>query len=512
MYFCPECNKKFEYDGKPKRDDILFCPHCNASIVLYETLRPGPGNTVGDFRIIEKIGQGGMGAVFLAEQVSIGRKVALKILSDELVEEKKSIDQFMKEVKTTARLEHPAIVAAIDAGTYQDIYYFAMTYVDGYDLESWLQTRGRLQEDKAVKYAVRIAEALEYAWEKHRLLHRDIKPGNIIISRDDEAFLLDMGIAQHFSETFEKRELIDGSPYYMSPEQTFAEPLSWASDLYSLGASLYHLLTGVAPYDSEDINAIMKMHSAEPFPEPKKRNPHVDLCPATVEMLRRMMGKTPADRFRSWHEFILTARELHYELASGHCPKKLPLVPVEHDPGHDAVGGHPAPRSGRLWVAIAGLAAVAAAVLCSMALIFKIMAERNADRDLYAAENYAEQDEYDYERGVELFGRAQASCSNLLVNGDKLSRAQQGYHKAESLLSRELARRGAFRKGMEEAGKMINELYRMPDFQREEKCLAAEKILAANKPVLESELRKHEVFRKKIAAFRQVADGQKTRD
>ena len=492
MYYCPECKKQFEYDERPKEDDILFCPHCNAAIMLYEAFRPGKGSIIGNFRLIEKIGQGGMGEVYLAEQVSVGRKVALKILADELLEDHKSVNQFMKEIKTTAKLEHPAIVAAIDAGIDRNVCYLAMTYVDGNDLETWLQTRGRLPEDKALKYAIRVAEALEYAWEQHQLLHRDIKPGNIIISREDEAFLLDMGIAQHFSETFEKRELIDGSPYYMSPEQTFAQPLSWASDLYSLGASLYHVLVGVPPYDSDDLDAIMKMHSGEPFPIPHTRNPHAKLSPATVELLQRMMAKNPADRFQSWHEFILIARGLYIELASGGHPEGLPGNRPDTD------GNLPSRR----WLTIVGLAAVAVAIFFSMLLIFKFTAERRADRDLSAAESYAEQEVYDYEHGVVLFGRAQASCSSLLVTGDKLERAQRGYNKAAALLSRELSRRSAFRKGMEIAGELVTRMYGLSGEPLAETCREAEKILADHPPILESELRKYETIRNKVAAFR----------
>ena len=147
-----------------------------------------------------------------------------------MIQDKEAVNQFMKEVKTTALLEHPAIVKAIDAGVDHETYYFAMSYVEGTDLETYLDTKGRLTEIRALKYVIRIAEALKYAWDSHRLLHRDIKPGNIMIDSDDEPFLLDMGIAQHFSESFEKQELVDGSPYYMSPEQTFAEPLSWRNN------------------------------------------------------------------------------------------------------------------------------------------------------------------------------------------------------------------------------------------------------------------------------------------
>ena len=174
MYCCPECNRFFETDQDPNdKDQVFFCPHCNAAIMFFDAVELKKGSMVAGFKLIERLGEGGMGTVYLAEQVSIKRKVALKILAEELVQKRDSIERFMKEVKTTARLEHPAIVTAIDAGDYRGIYFFAMSYVDGIDLETWIETRGRLPETRALKFIIRIAEALQYAWDKHRLLHRD---------------------------------------------------------------------------------------------------------------------------------------------------------------------------------------------------------------------------------------------------------------------------------------------------------------------------------------------------
>ncbi|MDD3118530.1 MAG: serine/threonine-protein kinase [Victivallales bacterium] len=473
MYWCPECKKQFEYDAPPRDDDVLICPYCHTAIMLYETFRPGPGRIIGDFRLLERIGQGGMGEVYLAEQISVGRRVALKILPNELPGNRRTRDRFMKEIKTTAQLEHPAIVTALDAGIDRDICYFAMTYVDGCDLETWLHTRGRLPEDRALKYAIRIAGALEYAWEQHRLLHRDIKPGNIIVSRDDEAFLLDMGIAQHFSETFARQDRIDGSPYYMSPEQTQGRPLNWTSDLYSLGASLYHLLVGVPPYDAEDIDAIMSMHSHDAFPEPHSRNPRAELAPATVALLRRMMAKDPEQRFRSWHEFMVTAGELYSALASGARPEHLAAVTAERGKRHY--------RRGTLGLVIA----VAAVIFCAVS--FKLAADRGAERKLRIAEAYALRDDYEFEPGLRLFRSALDSSSRWLVSGAKRRRARQGYVRARMLWEREQIRQRDFARGMTAVEKLVQRMPGLSGSPLAQSCRMAEELLAEHQPVLVTE-------------------------
>lgn len=461
--------------------------------MFYDAVDMKPGSMIAGFRLIELLGEGGMGKVYLAEQVSIKRKVALKILSDELVQKKESIRQFMKEVKTTASMEHPAIVTAIDAGDYRGVYYFAMSYVDGVDLETWLETKGRLPETQALKYVIRIAEALKYAWDKHQLLHRDIKPGNIMVDNHDDAFLLDMGIAQHLSETFKKREETEGSPYYMSPEQSYALPLNWSSDLYSLGATLYHMVVGVPPYDAEEVMDIVKMHSMEPFPEPSKRNPKAKIAPGTLKLIKKMMGKTLAERFDSWEEFIAAAKDLLKRFSDGKPPK--------------GINSPEAVRKMKKRLLIAAIvAAVAVALSLTVFLMIKAGAERKAGTALKIAEDYQNQPDHNPEYALGLFKRALQASSSSLVNYEKLNRANAGIVKAEKDMVVEMKRRAEFKISLQKASALYNEAnqsYNNPEAAIR-KCRMAKEFTAGLKPGIEEEYRRLEQLNKKIDLLEKI--------
>ncbi len=502
MYPCPECKKSFELDNVPEKDQVVFCPYCNNAIIFVDTLNISKDSIVGGFRIIEKIGQGGMGSVYLAEQVSMKRKVALKILDENMIQDKEAIDQFMKEVKTTALLEHPAIVKAIDAGVDHDTYYFAMSYVEGTDLETFLDTKGRLTEIRALKYAIRIAEALKYAWDNHRLLHRDIKPGNIMVDSDDEPFLLDMGIAQHFSESFEKQDLVDGSPYYMSPEQTFAEPLSWSSDLYSLGATLYHLVVGVPPYDDEVIEKIVEMHSACPFPEPKDRNPRVELSLATIELMRNMMAKEPENRFDSWNEFISVAKSMLKELSCGREPEPIKDKTEENERNNKKL------TPSNPWITAATFISVFIALVLSIIFVLKGVAERRASKDLFKAERYILSDNYSHEKAVEVYGNAVGSCSSLFVSHIKFERAQKGYQQAKQNLKQELSRRSSFKKAIEEINHIIQNIDQNSPVNAIKQCEKAGKKLIKLSPQRETEYVKYQKIGKKIHILKLINENK----
>jgi len=494
MYCCPECNRFFETDQEPTdKDQVFFCPHCNAAIMFYDAVELKKGSMIAGFRLIERLGEGGMGTVYLAEQVSIKRKVALKVLSEELVQKKESVDRFMKEVKTTARLEHPAIVAAIDAGDYRGIYFFAMSYVDGIDLETWLETRGRLTETRALKFVIRIAEALQYAWDKHRLLHRDIKPGNIMVDQHDEAFLLDMGIAQHFSETFERREETEGSPYYISPEQSYSAPMDWSSDLYSLGASLYHMVVGVPPYDAPDIMEIVKMHSSQPFPDPAKRNPQAPVSAGIVKLLRRMMGKSPQDRFASWEEFINAARDLLRQLSEGKTPHHFKTKRRHY-------------YTKRLLLIGGTAAAVLAVIAMTVFLFVKARVEFEADAALKLAEDYLQRPDSNPNYAVSLFHHAIQDASAKLVSQEKLYRARAGLLLAEKAQKDELLRRDQFLLKYRKAAAVHSAASQAGDPREAvKKCREARQLTALLKPGTEEEFRRVEQLNKKIDILEKVS-------
>ncbi len=317
---CPHCHKVF--DAGPDADEMILCPHCNGAVSLPEKDLP-PGTMVAGYEVVSLIGHGGMGNVYLANQISMRRLVALKILLKSLTEDKTAVEQFLNEARISGQLSHRNIITALDAGESDGIYYLVTAYVDGDDLEKRLAREGTMAEPEALAIILKIGDALRYAWENHGMLHKDIKPGNIIVDSKNEPFLMDMGIAQFIGDHQKKETHIFGSPFYMSPEQTTGHPLYWTSDLYSLGATLYHMIVGVPPYDAPEVMDIIEMHSSAPFPEPAERNPDARVSQATTNLLRRMLAKKPPQRHCSWHEFLEEAKmALHGDSPGRSATKK----------------------------------------------------------------------------------------------------------------------------------------------------------------------------------------------
>ena len=270
------------------------------------------GTELQGYRIIQKLGSGGMGTVYLADQKSMQRKVALKILNPSVTKDAASVEQFLNETRNTGQIHHPNIVNAFDAGCENGVYFLAMQYIKGDTLDHILQVSGAMDEINALEIMVQIAGALSHVWSKYKMFHRDIKPGNIMLDRDEnKAMLMDLGIAQIQGEgNCGNDDCVEGSPFYMSPEQIQGKNLSWTSDLYSLGATLYQLIVGVPPYDDKTIEDILKMHCQADFPEPAERNPGCKISMETVALLKKMMNKSPNKRFVSWEAFIVELNNL----------------------------------------------------------------------------------------------------------------------------------------------------------------------------------------------------------
>ncbi|MBO7147544.1 MAG: protein kinase [Lentisphaeria bacterium] len=311
-YICNQCGISFKAD--PASNGIVRCTACNAVLNANELSVPlPPGTRVGGYELIRHLATGGTGSVYVAEQLTMERKVALKILHNDLLQEN-DIRRFLEEAVTTAKFQHPGIITVIDAGQSPEGYYFlAMQYAEGVPIDTLLQ-RGRIfAEDEALMIIIQVAEALQCIWDKFQILHKDIKPGNMMLGPENKTMLLDLGIAQEYGASVLDDGDIQGSPHYMSPEQARGETLDWSSDLYSLGATLYHMLTGVVPYERQTAEEILLAHNNAPFPEPEKRAPNVYVSEQMCNLLRRMMAKTPSERFSSWGEFITTSKALLVE-------------------------------------------------------------------------------------------------------------------------------------------------------------------------------------------------------
>ncbi len=259
--------------------------------------RPSTPNIIPGYRILKKIGQGGMGAVYLAQQTSMDRLVARKVLPKSLAKQKEFKERFFREARAAGKLNHPNIVTAIDAQEAAGYCYIAMEYVKGRTVSSMLHQRGSLSEGEALSIGHQIASALAHAWEAG-IVHRDVKPENFLCTKEGVAKLCDLGIAKAPSDAGLTQDgTALGTPRYIAPEQARGlETVDYRADIYSLGASLYHMLSGVPPFDGPTGPAIMLKHVNESLPSLKKRAPHVSR--GTVQVVERMLAKDPAKRYQ----------------------------------------------------------------------------------------------------------------------------------------------------------------------------------------------------------------------
>jgi serine/threonine protein kinase len=270
------------------------------------------GFVLGQYRILDQIGRGGMGRVFKAMHQTMHRVVALKVLSNELLKNDKAQQLFQREVRALARLIHPNIVTAYDANQLGERYYMVMEYVDGPNLEQLVRDKGPLPVGQACDFIRQAAIGLQFAFDKG-MVHRDIKPANLLVQGADGddgcvVKILDFGLAR-LHPPVEANEPADGSiliernavvgtPDYVSPEQ--ARNLHQAdirSDLYSLGCTLYFLLTGKAPYGGASILEKLVRHTTQPVPEVERVRS--DVPPAVGAVIRRLLAKKPDDRFQT---------------------------------------------------------------------------------------------------------------------------------------------------------------------------------------------------------------------
>jgi serine/threonine-protein kinase len=279
---------------------------------------------IGRYELISKIGEGGMGTVYKAKDASNQRTVALKVLPPDMAQDKVFMGRFQREALAVTRLEHPNIVRGLDVGNADGAQYIAMEFVDGLDCDRILTRRGRIPEKEAVRIASQVARALEYAGAK-RLVHRDIKPANILVMQDGTAKLTDLGLAKSTSATAAKLTqtgITMGTPHYISPEQAMgASDLDIRSDVYSLGATLYHLVTGRVPFEGSSPAVIVAKHLTEELPNPQDIVP--ELTDGLVLVLVKMMAKDRDDRYARPEEL---AKDLE-SLMSDKSPDVSGLAP-----------------------------------------------------------------------------------------------------------------------------------------------------------------------------------------
>jgi len=254
-----------------------------------------------EYEIVDELGRGGMAIVFKAKEKQLDREVAIKVLPFSLAFDKEFVERFQREARTSAKLEHPNIIPIYRVGKSGRVIYFVMKFLRGKPLSTILAARGTLPPGEIRKILGEVARALAYAHKKE-IVHRDIKPDNIMFDEHGHAVVTDFGIAKAASGgKLTGTGMSIGTPHYMSPEQAKAQPLDGRSDIYSLGVVAYQCLTGSVPYDGEDSFSIGYKHIMEEIPTPPLENPEKR---SLFEVIRKMMAKTPAQRFQNADELV----------------------------------------------------------------------------------------------------------------------------------------------------------------------------------------------------------------
>ena len=277
---------------------------------------------IGGFEILSKLGQGGMGAVYKARQKSLDRVVALKVLPPSIAKDAVFTERFQREARASAKLNHPNIVRGIDVGkdSATGLWYFAMEYIDGSTLKKILDEQKIVTEERALAIIRQIALALETV-NAHGMVHRDVKPDNILLTKDGEAKLADLGLVKQLNNedgSLTQSGQAVGTPFYMPPEQVrgAAAEIDIRTDIYALGATLYHLVVGAPPYKGLTTAAIMSMHLTDPVPNARKANP--DVSEACSRMIEKMMQKKREQRVQTPAELLtLIDKASKGEVATG---------------------------------------------------------------------------------------------------------------------------------------------------------------------------------------------------
>ncbi len=287
---------------------------------------------LGEFVIKKPLGEGGMGAVYLAYQESLDREVALKVLNERLCKDEKYIARFKREARSAASIIHPNVIQIYSIGEEAGMHYFAMEYVRGDDLTELMAKGRRFRVDETLDIVMQVAEACACATEAG-IIHRDIKPANIMLTERGLVKVTDFGLAKAASSKLDVTDAgtIVGTANYMSPEQGQGKELDVRTDIYSLGVVFFELLAGRVPFVAEQPSAVLYMHVYETPPKPSAFNESV---PETVDrMVSRMIAKKPEDRPRDANVLLAELRGLSQSLGTGRVPRRPAVMELKAEQG-----------------------------------------------------------------------------------------------------------------------------------------------------------------------------------
>jgi len=330
MVTCGKCQAKVFIPGDLPPLQTTPCTKCAHELMMPMQLR--------QFELRSPIASGGMGTVYRSWDVNLEREVAVKLMKREIQADPEALGAFYREARAAAALNHTNIIHIYTFDDFEGQLFLVMELADMGSLDSRIEKEIRVPELDVLDVGVKVASALATAL-KHNLLHRDIKPGNILYNAEGEPKLIDFGLARK-AEGGQEEESVWGTPYYIAPEKVKREREDFLSDMYSLAGTLYHALTGHVPFEAPTIEAVVAAHIHTPLTPPDQVAP--DITPPTSEAILRAMAKNPAERFQSYDELImaLTAARSQLLIRALNAGGDLGAAP-----GENAGGG----KSGRSW-------------------------------------------------------------------------------------------------------------------------------------------------------------------
>jgi serine/threonine-protein kinase len=307
---------------------------------------PAEGTVIdGRYRVLSRLGSGGMADVFLAEDQQLGRKVAVKLLHRRFSEDPDFVERFRREAQSAAGLQHPNVVSVYDRGAYDGTYYIAMEYLPGRSLKQLIRQEAPIDPVRAIEITIQVLKAARFA-HRHGVIHRDLKPHNVIVDDAGHVKVTDFGIARAGASDMTETGSIMGTAQYLSPEQAQGHAVSASSDLYSVGVVLYELLTGRVPFDAEAAVTIALKHVSESPAAPTAINPAIP--PELEQVVMWALNKNPADRPQDADQFIAALEGAKAAILSGEPGQRTASMAALAAVGAPVLGAGPpgAPGAG----------------------------------------------------------------------------------------------------------------------------------------------------------------------
>src|ERR1035437_9170072 len=303
MVTCGACETKVFIPGDLPPLSTVPCSKCGYPIMMPMRLR--------QFELRSVIAARGMRPVYRAWDTVLELQVSVKLMKKELMQDAKSLENFYREARACASLNHTNIIHIYTFDEFEGQHYLVMELADRGSLDGRIEKQGRVVEVDVLDIGIKIASALDLAL-KHNLLHRDIKPGNILFNSDHEPKLVDFGLARQAETDHEIDNVTWGTPYYVAPEKIKREPETFLSDMYSLGGTLYHALTGHVPFEAPTVEELVAAHVQVPLTPPMAVVP--DITQPTSDVLLKVMAKNPAERYLSYDEFRMALEAARSQL------------------------------------------------------------------------------------------------------------------------------------------------------------------------------------------------------